>query len=341
VTQASTAPAPPVSADTPVSAGRRATGVLFALVAGVALAVQSRINGELSVRLDDPIGAAVVSFGSGLLVLAALVPLLPAGRAGLRRLRDALRGRRIRPLQCIGGICGGFLVAVQGLTVPTLGVAVFIVALVAGQSSSSLLVDRAGAGPAGPQPVTTPRLTGAVLTVGAVLLAVGDRLGHPSALALAVLPLLAGVGIAWQQAVNGHVRVVSGSAMVAGLVNFVMGTSVLVVALAVSVCVRGLPDRLPTGPWWLYLGGCLGILFIAVGAAVVRFTGVLLLGLGMIAGQVTGALLLDELVPGAAGRPGWNTLLGAVLTLAAVGVAVLPAGRPKGAQRSVRVVSGP
>nr|WP_238547425.1 DMT family transporter [Actinoplanes friuliensis] len=299
-------------------------------MAGIALAVQSRINGELSVRLDDPIGAATISFGSGLLVLAVLVPLLPVGRAGLRHLRAALREGRIRPWQCIGGMCGGFLVATQGLTVPTLGVAVFIVALVAGQSSSSLLVDRAGAGPAGPQPVTTPRLAGAVLTVCAVLLAVGDRIGHPSALALAVLPLVAGVGIAWQQAVNGHVRVVSGSAMVAGLINFIMGTAVLLVAFAVSVAIRGFPDRLPHGPWWLYVGGSLGIVFIAVGAAVVRYTGVLLLGLGMIAGQVTGALLLDEIVPGAAGRPGWNTVLGAALTLLAVGVAVVPARRRAG-----------
>ncbi|GAA2548744.1 hypothetical protein GCM10010435_17890 [Winogradskya consettensis] len=297
---------------------------MLAVVAGVALSVQSRINGELSVRLDDPIGAALISFGSGLVVLAVLVPLLPAGRSGLRRLRDGLHEQRIRPWQCIGGMCGGFLVATQGLTVPTLGVAVFIVALVAGQSSSSLMVDRAGAGPAGPQPLTVPRLAGAVLTVVAVLISVADRIGHPSALALAVLPLLAGIGIAWQQAVNGHVRVVSGSALVAGLVNFVMGTSVLVLAFAVSVLFRGFPAHLPHGPWWLYVGGSLGIVFIAVGAAVVRYTGVLLLGLGMIAGQVTGALLLDEVVPGDAGRPGWHTVVGTGLTLIAVGVAVLP-----------------
>ena len=297
------------------------------MVAGLALAGQSRINGELAVRLDDPIGAATISFGSGLLVLAVLVPLLPAGRAGLADLRTALRERRIRPWQCIGGMCGGFLVATQALTVPTLGVAVFIVALVAGQSSSSLLVDRAGAGPAGPQPVTTPRLAGAALTVCAVLLAVGDRIGHPSALALAVLPLVAGIGIAWQQAVNGHVRMVSGSALVAGLVNFVMGTAVLLIAYAVSAALRGFPDHLPRGPWWIYVGGSLGIVFIALGAAVVRYTGVLLLGLGMIAGQVTGALLLDQIVPGDAGRPGWNTVLGAVLTLAAVALAVMPSRR--------------
>jgi len=313
-----------------VSTGRKAAGVGLAVLAGIALAVQSRINGELAVRLQDPIGAATVSFGSGLLVLVVLVPLLPAGRAGLGHLRAALRSGRIRAWQCVGGMCGGFLVATQGLTVPTLGVAVFIVALVAGQSSSSLLVDRAGAGPGGPQPVTTPRLAGAVLTVCAVLLAVGDRIGHPSALALAVLPLVAGIGIAWQQAVNGHVRMVSGSAMVAGLVNFCAGTAVLLVAFAVSVAMRGFPDHLPRGPWWLYAGGTLGIVFIAVGSVVVRYTGVLLLGLGMIAGQVTGALLLDEIVPGDAGRPGWNTVLGAALTLVAVAVAVVPGRRRRG-----------
>ncbi|MEV8508646.1 DMT family transporter [Actinoplanes sp. NPDC051475] len=317
-----TAPLPPA-----VTAGRRLVGVVLAVTSGVALAVQSRINGELSVRLDDPIGAALISFGSGLLLLTVLVPLLPAGRAGLRHLRDGLRDRRIRPWQCIGGMCGGFLVATQGLTVPTLGVAVFIVAVVAGQSSSSLMVDRAGAGPAGPQPVTVPRLAGAILTVCAVLIAVGDRIGHPSALALAVLPLLAGLGIAWQQAINGHVRVVSGSAMVAGLVNFVTGTAVLLLAFAASALLRGVPSHLPAGPWWLYVGGTLGIVFIAVGAAVVRTIGVLLLGLGMIAGQVTGALLIDALLPAGAGTPGWNTVLGAALTLLAVGVAVVPARR--------------
>ncbi|MEV6597333.1 DMT family transporter [Actinoplanes sp. NPDC051346] len=320
-----TAAAPPA-----VHAGRRAIGVGLAVLSGVALAVQSRINGELAVRLDDAIGAALISFGSGLLLLAVCVPLLPAGRAGLRRLRDGLRERRIRPWQCVGGMCGGFLVATQGLTVPTVGVAVFIVALVAGQSSSSLMVDHAGAGPAGPQPVTAPRLAGAALTVVAVLISVADRIGHPSALALAVLPLLAGVGIAWQQAVNGRVRVVSGSALVAGLINFVMGTAVLALAFAVSALLRGVPAHLPPGPWWLYVGGTLGIVFIAVGSAVVRHTGVLLLGLGMIAGQVTGALLIDGVVPGPAGRPGINTVLGAVLTLVAVAVAVVPARRSRG-----------
>ncbi|MFI7301830.1 DMT family transporter [Micromonospora aurantiaca] len=293
------------------------------------VAVQSRINGELGVRLADGIAAAVVSFGVGLLILLVLVPATPGGRRGLAALRGALRAGTLRPWQCLGGVCGAFLVATQGLTIGALGVAVFTVAVVAGQSGSSLLVDRAGIGPSGRQPVTPNRLIGAVLTVLAVLLAVGDRLGDPEALVLALLPLAAGVGIAWQQAVNGRVRAAAGSAMTATLVNFTVGTAALLVTLAVDLAVRGRPDgAFPSEPW-LYLGGPLGIVFIALAAALVRFTGVLLLGLATIAGQIVGAVLLDLVLPTAASHPGLDTLLGAALTMVAVLVAAFgPARRP-------------
>ncbi|MDW3845953.1 DMT family transporter [Micromonospora sp. BRA006-A] len=312
-----------------MSTGRRVAGVGLATASGVIVAVQSRINGELGVRLADGIAAAVVSFGVGLLILLVLVPATPGGRRGLAALRGALRAGTLRPWQCLGGVCGAFLVATQGLTIGALGVAVFTVAVVAGQSGSSLLVDRAGIGPSGRQPVTPNRLIGAVLTVLAVLLAVGDRLGDPKALVLALLPLAAGVGIAWQQAVNGRVRAAAGSAMTATLVNFTVGTAALLVTLAVDLAVRGRPaGAFPSEPW-LYLGGPLGIVFIALAAALVRFTGVLLLGLATIAGQIVGAVLLDLVLPTAASHPGLATLLGAALTMVAVLVAAFgPARRP-------------
>lgn len=308
----------PAPAGTVPPATLRIAGVGLAGLGGVAVALQSRINGELGVRLGDGIAAAVVSFGLGLVVLLLAVPAVPAGRRGLRRFREALATGALRPWQCLGGMCGALLVATQGLTVGTLGVAVFTVAVVAGQTGSSLAVDRAGIGPSGRQPVTPNRLAGAALMVLAVFLAVGDRLGDPQTLALAFLPLLGGVAVAWQQAVNGLVRAAAGNAMTATLVNFAVGTAALLGALAVDLLVRGLPaGDFPTEPW-LYLGGPIGIVFIALAAAIVRFTGVLLLGLATIAGQVVGAVLLDVVSPTAASQPGPATLLGATLTMAAV-----------------------
>lgn len=303
------------------SPARRLVGVVLATIAGVAVAVQSRVNGELGVRLADGVAAAVISFGLGLLVLLVLVPATPGGRRGLAALRAALTAGRLRPWQCLGGLCGAFLVATQGLTVGTLGVAVFTVAVVAGQSASSLLVDRAGIGPSGRQPVTGRRLFGAALTVLAVGLAVGGRLNDPTALALAVLPLLAGIAVAWQQAVNGLVGRAAGSPLTATLVNFTVGLVALLAVFAVDIAVRGLPAGSPPAEPWLYLGGPIGITFIAIAAAVVEFTGVLLLGLATIAGQVVGAVLLDVLLPTAASRPDATTLLGAALTMVAVLIA--------------------
>ncbi|RLQ03568.1 EamA-like transporter family protein, partial [Micromonospora sp. BL1] len=151
----------------------------------------------------------------------------------------------------------------------------------------------------------------------------------PHALALALLPGDAHPRRQRQQAVNGRVRAASGSAMTATLVNFTVGTAALLVTFAVDLAVRGRPaGAFPDEPW-LYLGGPLGIVFIALAAALVRFTGVLLLGLATIAGQIVGAVLLDLLLPTAASHPGLDTLLGAALTMVAVLVAAFgPARRP-------------
>ena len=305
-------------------AGGRAAAAALAAVAGLGVASQSRINGELGTRLHDGIAAATISFGTGMVLLIALILAVPSGRRGLTRVVRTVRsGSGLRWWQCVGGACGAFLVIGQGTTVAALGVAVFTVATVAGQSVSSLAVDRLGAGPAGPQPLTASRVLGAALAVVAVVIAVADRLGGGSALGLAVIPALAGMGTAWQQAVNGRVQATAGSALTATFVNFAVGTSVLAVALAVDFAVRGLPaGTLPAQPW-LYLGGPLGMVFIGIAAAVVRRTGVLLLGLSMISGQLIGALLLDEIVPERDGRPGANIFVGIAVAL----VAILIAGR--------------
>jgi transporter family-2 protein len=295
----------------------RTGGVAISVFGGTLVSVQSRINGELAVRVHSGIFAALISFGSGLLILAVFVTARRSGRAGLARVKTLLGKGELRWWECVGGACGAFVVASQGLTVAALGVSVFTVALVAGQSLSGLFVDRAGLAPGGKRPVTVTRLTGTLLTMVAVLIAVSTHLGAPATIALAILPLLAGASSAWQSAMNGRVRQASGGVLPTTFINFVVGTTALVVAFLVW----GAPFApLPSEPW-LYLGGILGMTFIGIAAAVVRHIGVLLLGLGMIAGQVAGAVAIDWLVPGGAGTPTAATLIGAALTLAAVGIA--------------------
>ncbi|MFC6089582.1 DMT family transporter [Saccharothrix lopnurensis] len=304
----------------------RLVGALLAFVGGAFLAVQGRLNGELGHVFGDGFLAALVSFGGGLALLLLTVPTTAAGRAGLARLRDALRDGRIRWWQCVGGAAGAFFVSTQGLTVAALGVAVFTVAAVAAQAVSSLLVDRAGLGPAGRVPLTVPRVLGAGLAVVAVAVAVADEFGDPAALWLALLPAVAGLGLGWQSAVNGLVREAAGSTRVTTMVNFGTGTAVLLVVCAVDVAVHGLPDAAPGEPWF-YAGGALGIFTIASAVLAVRWLGVLLVGLCQVAGQLVGALVVDVVAPAAGERLSTWTVVGTVLTLLAVVVAALPGRR--------------
>jgi bacterial/archaeal transporter family-2 protein len=304
------------------TAAQRIAGTVMAATGGIGLAVQGRVNGALGHLLGDGVAAAVISFGIGLAVLVVWVAVLPSTRRGVVRLVRGVRAGRLRWWECLGGVCGGFVVASQGITVPTLGVAVFTVAVVGGMVVSSLFVDRAGIGPGGPQPITGPRLAGAVLAVVAVGLAVSPRFGDPAGLWLAVLPAVAGVGIAWQVAVNGLVRRESDNVMVPTLVNFATGLAALLVALAVDLVLRG-PPAAPPGGWWLYTGGLLGIVAVVSAVVAVRLIGVLMLGLASVAGQLTGAVVLDAVAPAPGSGLTAQGVAGAAVTMMAVGVAAL------------------
>lgn len=315
---------PAVSSAHHPTARLRAAGAALAALGGVGLAVQGRINGQLGHQLNDGVLAALISFSVGSVLLLAALPILPAARAGVGRLVESVRTMALRPWQLLGGTCGAFLVTTQGLTVSILGVAVFTVAVVAGQIVSSLPVDRAGLGPGGPQPITLPRAIGASLAVIAVIVSVSDHgvVTDPGGLWWAVLPAVAGLGLAWQSAVNGQVRVAAGNVVVPTVVNFLVGTTALLVAAVVDVLVHGLPDRLP-GQWWLYTGGTMGIVAIMTAVTAVRLTGVLLLGMSSVAGQLVGAVLLDLFVPAEGIELSATRLVGITLTMVAVGIAAI------------------
>ena len=244
----------------------------------------------------------------------------------------AVRERQFPPYYVLAGCIGALFVFAQSFTVGLLGVALFTVAAVTGQTLSGLLVDRMGIGPAGKRPITGIRVLGSVLTVAAVAWAVSPRFSAgESGLQLLVpvmLPLLAGFLMSFQQAMNGTATVHYGTPIAATLVNFIAGAALLWVAWLIKLAVAGAGNPLPA-QWWYYLGGPLGCIFIGIGALLVRSLGVLVTGLGMIAGQLLGSLGLDLILPVPGTVIALPTVLGTILTLGAIVLATLP--WPKGA----------
>lgn len=296
--------------------GRTAPALTAAVAVGALVALQARVNGALRLALGGALLAAAVSFAVGLTVVAAVVLARPGSWAAVARVAQVPRWH------LVGGLCGATLVAVSAAAAPVVGVALLTVGLVAGQTGGGIVVDRLGIGPGGPRPASAPRVAGAALCVLAVALAASGRGARDADPVLLALVVAAGFLISVQPAVNGRLRAAVGSASVATLVNFAVGTAGLLVAVAVQAALSGLPD----GDWpglpraLLYTGGPMGAAFVAVAAVVVRRLGALRLGLAIVAGQLLGALLLDVLapLPGTVVAP--LTVLGALLTLVAVAV---------------------
>lgn len=309
--------------------GHRLVPAVLAVALGMIISVQSRVNGELSRELGTGLIPSWLTMATGTTILVAVVSLHPQSRRGLAEvIRQVARGSLPRGV-LIGGIFGSLFLITQSVTVPIVGVAVFTVGVVAGQTTGSLVVDRLGLSGTGKRAVTGRRVGSAVLAILAVGIGVSDRLqSAPAAIAYAGFALVAGALIAPQQAVNGRVAIVARSPFVAAFVNFVGGALVLTVVLTIARLSGHLDPRDPFGaPWWAYVGGVLGVTVIAGAAWVVPGLGVLVFSLLSVLGQLAGALVLDVIAPTPGASLGWHLITGLVLTFVAVVIAYAPRSR--------------
>jgi transporter family-2 protein len=293
--------------------------ILATLVAGVGVATQSRINGELGQRLDDGYTAALISFGSGWLILLVLLAFSRRGRAGLARVLTEVRQGRLAWWMLLGGLAGAYFVLAQSLVAGLLGVAIFTIAIVTGQTVTGLTLDATGFAGARRTAIATARVIGAALTIAAVGVAVIPRLGGDGfPVAAIALPLLAGVAVAFQQGLNGRVRAEARSALAATTINFTVGSAALFVATVTHLLLVGPPEALPSNPV-LYLGGAVGAIFIAIQTLTVGRIGVLVLGLCLVTGQLAASLVFEVVAPLG---PGSTSATAVAVMLALAGVLV-------------------
>jgi transporter family-2 protein len=272
---------------------------LLAALSGLMIALQARANGELSHRLNNGVEAALVSFGSGLIIIAFISLFHKGIQEGITNLRVAVKTKEIPRWRLFAGALGGTFVAVQTQIVPIIGVAIYSVASIAGQTAMSLYVDRIGLTGGGKKLISRRRIAAAALTVLAVLVSVWDRLDAKNLSMWAVFfGVLAGAIVGVQRALNGQINEHSKQSFTTSLLNFMMGTSFLVILLVIAVIANWAElAPLPAGPWWIYTGGVIGVIYIAFSSTIVQHLGVFTFTLFSVGGQLVGSLLLDLLLP--------------------------------------------
>ena len=272
---------------------------LLAALSGILISLQARANGELSLRLNNGLQAAFISFGSGLILIAIISLFNPTIKSGVKRLRAAVAAKEIAPWTLFAGALGGTFVAVQTQIVPLIGVAIYSVASIAGQGATSLIVDRIGLTGGGKKAITPRRIAAAFVTVLAVLISVLDRIEAKDLSLIAVFFAgLAGVIVGVQRAMNGLINEHSQQSFTTSLLNFIMGTTTLGVVLLIAVAIGKVEFvALPAGPWWIYTGGVIGVIYIAFTSTIVQHLGVLTFTIFSTGGQLIGALFIDLISP--------------------------------------------
>lgn len=134
------------------------------------------------------------------------------------------------------------------------------------------------------------------------------------------LAVLAGVLVGLSRQINGRLSL-STSALESSFWNHIVGLGFITfAALALGGLFAGAPEA---APWWAYLGGPVGVVFIAAGSWLIARIGAAQTALLIIAGQMISGVVLD-IIMGAAGNP-WARSVGVALIL--IGMWVARSGR--------------
>jgi transporter family-2 protein len=132
--------------------------------------------------------------------------------------------------------------------------------------------------------------------------------------------LLGGALLSIQAPLNAQLSKAAGSPVNAALISFLVGTGAL---LIVAVTQRNTPDGTATRllPWYAWVGGLCGAVFVTAAAYAAPRLGVAMMLSLAVASQIITALLLDHY--GALGLPQHPVSAGRVVGVALVIVGVL------------------
>jgi transporter family-2 protein len=272
---------------------------LLAALSGVLISLQTRANGELSHLINNGLEAALVSFGSGLIIILLVTPFNPHIKEGISNLRGSVARKEIAKWKLLAGALGGSFVAIQTQVVPLIGVAIYSVASIAGQTAMSLIVDRIGLTGGGKKLISPRRISAAFITVLAVLVSVLDRINANNVSKFAVVGgCIAGALVGFRSALNGEINEHSHQSFTTSLLNFITGTTFLIILMAGGLLLGKIHfSALPSGPWWIYTGGVLGVVYIAFISTIVQHLGVLTFTLFSVGGQLLSSLIIDLVSP--------------------------------------------
>lgn len=283
--------------------------ILIGLVIGIGLPMQTSINSRLRSALGSPFWASLISFGIGTVFLGVMT-LIDRHSLGLNGALFTTQPWWI----WIGGILGVIYLTGNIILFPKLGSVQTVIMPVLGQIIAGLLIDNFGLFYSPQSTLDVLRGIGALLVLGGVVVTVAgeswlERRTHqegledtstvekaPAHLMIwRLFGVFAGMLSAAQTAINGHLGIVLQSKIQAAFISFLVGVVLLIViVLVMRPKLQKITGAGQHHPWWMWLGGLLGALFVLGNVYLVPILGTGLSVIIVLVGLMIGSLLIDQ-----------------------------------------------
>jgi bacterial/archaeal transporter family-2 protein len=281
------------------------------LAVGGLLAVQAAANVQLSAAMRSPVGASTLQLGIGFALLLATA--VTAGASGAFNLLFDATGWHL-----LGGLGSAVYITAGVLLFPRIGAVVTVGLFIAGQVLASLVLDTVGLLGVRAEPLRVAALVGALAVVlGAGLIVRAQQrapvtmtAGPGAALAPAppriprervawpALGVLGGAVLPVQGAVNAQLRADVGAPIVVATVSFLVAAAAMAVVLASAVALGRAPrpqlGPLGTVPWWGWLGGLIGAVYVTAVFLLIPLIGAAPTVALTVAGQQLASVAVDQ-----------------------------------------------
>lgn len=142
----------------------RITFLAIALFAGALLPIQAALNSRMGKSINNPVGAAFISFAVGTIALCFLIFV------SKQSFNFSMAYKQAPWYAWLGGLLGSFYVAASITILPRLGVALTFSLVIVGQLFIALLMDHFGLLGVAVKSINLYRVIGVIFLIAGVIL---------------------------------------------------------------------------------------------------------------------------------------------------------------------------
>lgn len=272
---------------------------LFGFAGGMGMPMQTSINAQLGRRVGSPFLSALLNFLVGIAALLIITSIVEHGLA--IPVGSILKAP---PWVLFGGAFAVVFVTGNILLMPRIGSVQTAILPALGQILMGTLIDTFGWFNSAQRDISVLRIIGVALVIAGVLTVVLAKAGRtkgnaarkavPHVWLWRAFGLIVGMCMASQTAVNSHLGIVVDSRLFASVINFSVGTTLLIILNLILLKTKKPGEGLKGAPLWIWAGGLFGALFVVGNIITAQTVGTGMAVVILLTGLMVGGLLVDQ-----------------------------------------------